>query len=96
MINTLEDLNNKVMLIVNRMINRGCQETTTGNYIFSYNDVSEFISYEDYLLYQHLYMRRFYPGRKLQISTTVMSLMIFAFGLIGVLIINHGKKKLTR
>lgn len=51
MITTLEELNDVVNRVVNHIVYESTQQTTTGNWITGYDDISHLISEEDYLTY---------------------------------------------
>lgn len=54
MINTLQELNEKVIAIANFVVKEACENTSSGNWIFNHREVCEKceIKYEDYLKYQ--------------------------------------------
>lgn len=51
MITSLEELNNVVVAVANRIVYESTQNTSTGNWIADYSDVQDLISQEDYIQY---------------------------------------------
>ena len=63
MIYALEELNNVVTDVANRIISLGTSKTSSGNYVLRHDDVADLISEEDYLQYFDFILSELY-GRE--------------------------------